>query len=85
MSSKDTLYSTITFDLCDFCLFICCRSIFKRFVALLLLLIKMADEDAAVSNFREYLRIKSVHPDPDYGTLKASFFLYFFYGNLGKF
>ena len=30
----------------------------------------MADkkaEDAAVSNFRQYLRIKTMHPDPDYG------------------
>lgn len=25
-------------------------------------------EDPAVSLFREYLRIKTVHPDPDYGT-----------------
>jgi hypothetical protein len=24
-------------------------------------------EDKAVTNFREYLRIKTVHPEPDYG------------------
>jgi hypothetical protein len=27
----------------------------------------MAEEHIAVTNFREYLRIKTVHPDPDYG------------------
>ena len=26
-------------------------------------------EDQAVTNFREYLRIKTVHPKPDYGEL----------------
>lgn len=26
------------------------------------------DEDPAVSRFREYLRIKTIQPDPDYGT-----------------
>jgi hypothetical protein len=25
-------------------------------------------EDPAVTRFREYLRIKTVHPKPDYGT-----------------
>ena len=30
------------------------------------------DEDAAVSNFRSYLRINTAHPDPDYGELQAN-------------
>ena len=25
------------------------------------------DEDPAITRFREYLRIKTVHPNPDYG------------------
>lgn len=28
------------------------------------------EEHEAVTNFRKYLRIKSVHPDIDYGLLK---------------
>ena len=28
-----------------------------------------SQEDAAVSLFREYLRIQTVHPDPDYGNI----------------
>jgi len=27
-------------------------------------------EDLAVTRFREYLRIKTVHPNPDYGKVK---------------
>ena len=30
-------------------------------------------EDVAVSNFREYLRIQTVHPEPDYGELFPPF------------
>lgn len=29
-------------------------------------------EDPSVSLFREYLRLKTVHPDPDYGELSSS-------------
>lgn len=31
----------------------------------------MAQENIAVTNFREYLRIKTVHPEPDYGKEKV--------------
>ena len=30
-------------------------------------------EDPSVSLFREYLRLRTVHPDPDYGRLVACF------------
>lgn len=29
-------------------------------------------EDLSVSLFREYLRLKTVHPDPDYGEIPSS-------------
>lgn len=29
-------------------------------------------EDLSVSLFREYLRVKTVHPDPDYGETSSS-------------
>lgn len=28
-------------------------------------------EDPSVSLFREYLRVKTVHPDPDYGEMSS--------------
>ena len=34
---------------------------------------RMKTEDQAVTNFREYLRIPTVHPDPDYGKLRVFF------------
>ena len=35
------------------------------------------DEDPAITRFREYLRIKTVHPNPDYGmTTRTSFYCY---------
>lgn len=32
-------------------------------------------EDPSVSLFREYLRLKTVHPDPDYGEICSSQFI----------
>lgn len=32
------------------------------------------EEDPSVSLFREYLRLKTVHPDPDYGETFVCFF-----------
>ena len=35
------------------------------------------DEDPAITRFREYLRIKTVHPNPDYGmSTRTSFYCY---------
>ena len=36
-------------------------------LVLLLLLSMSQKEDPAVTNFREYVRINTMHPDPDYG------------------
>jgi len=33
-------------------------------------------EDPAVTRFRDYLRIKSVHPNPDYGNIAVSYIAY---------
>ena len=41
-------------------------------------------EDAAVSLFREYLRIKTVHPDPDYGKVSKYMHVAFTRGQLYK-
>ena len=43
-----------------------------------------SEEDAAVSLFREYLRIKTVHPDPDYGKVSMYILVAFIRGQLHK-
>ena len=40
------------------------------------------DEDPAITRFREYLRIKTVHPNPDYGMTTRTFFYFLSYKNL---
>lgn len=36
----------------------------------------MVSEDIAVTNFREYLRIRTEQPNPDYGSLPGCYYLF---------
>ena len=38
-------------------------------------------EDQAVTNFREYLRIKTVQPNPDYGKLRSVYSTWLKFGH----